>query len=286
MTPALWGALTALCWGSADFIARFSGRAIGPRIALFGMLLSSAIIFSILILVMNVPFVWALDGLGHLLVTGIGAMVATLFLYWGLARGPVTVVAPIAASYPVINIAYALFHGAVLLLPQWLAMVAVMVGVIIVARCVGHFEDGDTYKAHDLRKTVLIALAAAISFSITVISLQEAGRIYGEIQTVFLSRWIALAAILVVLAWQREKPVVPRAWWPLIGLQGLLDGLAFLGLTLGGQGAGGEIAAVVASTFSAVTIILARLFLKEAMSLPQWLGIGLIIVGVVVLTMP
>ena len=38
MNPALWGMLTALGWGSADFIARFSGRALGPERSLFGML--------------------------------------------------------------------------------------------------------------------------------------------------------------------------------------------------------------------------------------------------------
>jgi drug/metabolite transporter (DMT)-like permease len=37
---------------------------------------------------------------------------------------------------------------------------------------------------------------------------------------------------------------------------------------------------VVASSFAAVTVLLARFVLKEPMSLAQWAGIAIIVVGV------
>ncbi|MEE8534873.1 MAG: EamA family transporter [Kiloniellales bacterium] len=49
MNPALWGLLTAVSWGSADFIARFTGRALGPRTALLAMLGVGAVAFSLLL---------------------------------------------------------------------------------------------------------------------------------------------------------------------------------------------------------------------------------------------
>ena len=213
-------------------------------------------------------------------------MFGTLMLYWGLARGPVTIVAPIAASYPLINIFYALFTGNNPSLLQWLAMAVVLGGVIIVAKCAKNFQDDEEFSATELKKTILISLAAAIAFGVTVIALQEAGRIYGDLQTVFLARWISLAAIIVVLLWRRERRPIPARWWPLICLQGLLDGGAYTALAIGGAATGGEIAAVIGSSFSAVTIILARWILKEVMSGLQLLGVALIIVGVGVLLTP
>ena len=42
MNAVLGGILAALAWGSADFIARFTGAAVGHVNALFGMLVASA----------------------------------------------------------------------------------------------------------------------------------------------------------------------------------------------------------------------------------------------------
>jgi drug/metabolite transporter (DMT)-like permease len=291
MTPAFWGLIAALSWGSADFIARFTGRAVGHHTALFGMLLFSAVVFTAVVILNGQTLIWDESALGWLLVAGLGAMVGTLLLYWGLARGPVSIVSPIAASYPLINILYAVFTGNNPSPLQWLAMAGIMGGVYIVARCAKNFQDEEEFTAPELQKTVMISLAAAIVFGVTIIALQEAGRVYGDVQTVFMVRWISLAAIIVVLLWRSKNDSggglsISRYWWFWIGFQGLLDGGAFLAIVIGGQAAGGEIAAVVGSTFSAVTIILARWFLKEIMSLTQWAGVALIIVGVGVLLAP
>ncbi|HKH20359.1 MAG TPA: EamA family transporter, partial [Gammaproteobacteria bacterium] len=92
---ALWGLTTALCWGSADFIARFTGRALGYQVALFGMLSVGALIMTAIVWLADLPLVWTSRGWWLIVLTGLGVMVATLLLYWGLVRGPVTVVAPI-----------------------------------------------------------------------------------------------------------------------------------------------------------------------------------------------
>ena len=111
MNPGLWGLLTAVGWGGADFIARFTGRALGYQIALFGMLSVGAVVLTLVVWLADMPLIWDPSGWWLVIATGVGVMVATLLLYAGLARGPVTIVAPIVGSYPTFNVVLALALG-------------------------------------------------------------------------------------------------------------------------------------------------------------------------------
>ncbi|MGH6946234.1 MAG: EamA family transporter [Kiloniellales bacterium] len=283
MNSALWGLMAALSWGSADFIARFTGRALGPLSALLAMLSVGAVVMTGALWWRGLAVVWTLPGALLLIAAGVGTMVATLLLYWGLARGPVTVVAPIVGGYPALNVAFAVLLGVRPDAIEWAAMAAVLLGGLVVARSAGAFEESGAYSREGLRKTLLIALAAAFGFAATVAAAQEAIPYFGELETVALSRWVSVAACLVLFAVRRERPGVPARWWPLLALQGLLDAAAYVTLLLGSVGEGKAIAVVVASGFGAVTVILARIFLREAMTVTQWLGIALIVGGVAVL---
>jgi drug/metabolite transporter (DMT)-like permease len=284
MNPALWGLATALGWGSADFIARFTGRALGYQTALLGMLGISAVILGLIFWHSDLPFVRDPSGWWLILLTGLGIMTATLLLYWGLVRGPVTVVAPIAGSYPALNVVLAVALGTRPSARDWAAMAAVMAGVIVIARAARSFEDPAGTTRADLRFTIGLALGAALAFSVTIAIAQQASHLYGELQTVALSRWVSLLACAALFLVRRQAPRVPLRWWPWIGLQGLLDGGAYVALLAGSQGPGAEIAVVVGSGFGAVTVLLARVVLREAMTWAQWAGIAAIVAGVAVLS--
>lgn len=272
------GLLTALGWGCADFIARFTGRALGHTSALLGMLFCSALILSVMVPALGLDLAWRPEGLGLVLVTGVGVMVATMLLYAGLVRGPIAVVAPIVGSYPAFNLLLAAAIGISPSAPQWLASVVVLAGVIAVARGAPPLEGG---LAPELRTTVLIALASSLAFALTVAAGQAAARIWGELETLFLARWIGVAACLVFFTARRTRPTLPRPWWALLTLQGVLDGGAYAALFAASHaGPGAVIAVVIASGFCAVTVLLARAVLKEPMSLAQWGGIGMIVAGV------
>ncbi len=297
MTAALLGIAAALGWGCADFIARYTGRGLGPATALFGMLAFSALLMSLGAWAFQVPLVWDAAGWWLLVLTGLGVMLLTLLLYWGLARGPVTMVAPIVGSYPAFSLIFALLQGIRPGLWQWLAFGAVMAGVILVSRA----GNGDLSRAEapeganhagadpfrqprELRKTLLIAFGAALVYAMTVEVAQEAGETYGEVQTVWMARWISLLATVLYLLVRREPLRLPRRWWPLLLLQGVLDAAAYTALVAGGSGAEGTVTAVVGSAFCAVTVLLARAILKEAVRGPQWVGIVLIVAGVATLS--
>ena len=58
MNPALWGGICALNLGVADFLARFSSRAIGASSALLGMLLVGFATLILWAIFMSPPMVW------------------------------------------------------------------------------------------------------------------------------------------------------------------------------------------------------------------------------------
>lgn len=284
MNAALGGVVAAVAWGSADFIARFTGSAVGHVHALFGMLAASAVVLSALVLFMGVPVAELGSDWWLLLLAGAGLTLATLLLYQGLVRGPVTVVAPIAGTFPAFNIVLALALGVRPAPFEWGAIAAVMIGVFVVARSASHYEARGHYTRAHIRTSVMISVAASFMFAVTVASVQEAGAVYGDVQAVFLARWVSLACCVLLLTARRELPRIPLRWWPLLGAQGVLDGSALVAVVVGSQGAGSAVVAVLASTFSAVTVILARVFIREAMSWGQWLGIAMILAGVATLS--
>ena len=284
MNAALGGLLAALAWGSADFIARFTGGAVGHVNALFGMLAASAVVLSATVWWLGLPIGGGPGGWWLLLASGVGLTLATLLLYQGLVRGPVTVVAPIAGTFPAFNILLALVLGVRPGVLEWLAMGAVMAGVLVVARSARHFEARGDYSRAHLRVTVTLSLLASFLFAVTVAAGQEAGARYGDVQAVFMARWVSLACCALLLVGRREAPRIPLRWWPALAAQGALDGTALVAVVAGSEGAGSAATAVLASTFSAVTVVLARLFMREAMSGAQWLGIAIILLGVATLS--
>ena len=286
MNPASWGSLSALSLGSADFTGRFTSRAMGVNSALFGILLVGSSILTIWVWLADTPLVLDLSGLWLLLIHGISTMLMTLLLYTALVRGPVSIVAPIVASHPVLVIIFWVSLGARLSFIQWSAILTTVVGIVLVARSADHFRKEGTSLQYDLRNTLLIAGACAGLHAVLVIAGQAAVPIYGELQTFWLARLIGLVSITALFCIRKESPQLPIRWWPIIIMQGCLDAGGYLFLFLGSHGDGRSIAVIAASTFGAVTTLLARFILKERMSAQQWGGIALVFGGVAVLLSP
>ncbi len=284
MNPALWGGLCALSLGTADFAARFSSRALGHASALFGMLAVGAVVLTLWVWASDAPLVWAPAGLWLLAVNGVAVTVATLLLYRGLARGPISIVAPIVASHPALVVALSVVMGSRPDAVQWGAMVVILAGAVVIAGCAWRLEGPGLATRRDLRLTVIIAGCSSLAYAVLISAGQAAVPIYGELQTLWVGRVISFAAIVLLFAVRAERPRLVARWWPLLAAQGLLDAGGFLFLFLGSYGAHPEIAAVAASTFGAVTTLLARVVLRETISAPQWCGIMLVFVGVALLS--
>lgn len=280
MNAALLGLVAALSWGVHDFLARFPSRAVGPIPTVLAVTVSGLIVLSAWLLIGggDLRIVW--PALWLVAVTGIFFALATLSLFAALAAGPISIVAPLAGSYPALAMILAVAQGARPSAWQWLAIVSVMAGVLIVSRSGGRYEESGGLPPGKLKIVLGLALVASLGFAIALTAGQAAGPIFGEVETVWLARLFGLAIIGALYLWRSPGAPLPLRWLPLLGLMGCLDVLALGTITAAGNLPSPEFATVVSSAFGAVTVILARAILKEPIAPSQLAGMVLIFGGV------
>lgn len=284
MEALLFGLGTALAWGTADFIARFTSRGYGTSVAIAGMLFTSSVILTLVAYLLGELTGFTAEGWHWLLLAGLGVYGGTGLLYWGLARGPISVVAPIAASYPVFNLALAAIRGIEIGAFRWGLLFSIIGGVALISATARHQGAPETGPIGRLRTTLLIAIGASVGLACGVTGLQFASHYQGDWQTLIYARWIGtIAAVLALLLLERDQIAFSPKLSGLLVVQGVLDGFAYLMLILGSGGAGAAIVVVVASCFTIVTLALARIILKERISMPQAFGIALVVCSVAAL---
>ena len=278
MNQILWGALSATSLGTADFLAGVTARNVGYVTALFWVYIVSCIGLTAYMLFAGLPLTIAANEQWSIILFGVMNTIAMLMLYKALARGPLSVAAPIVAAHPVLVVAFAFILGSRPNPVQWLGIMLATLGAIMIARAVTNNSTSNHFP------TVVLAAGACFAYAVLIIAGQHAVSIHGEIHTLWLGRITALATLILFLVVKRTTVTSPGRWWPMLCVQGTLDFGGLLFLFFGSHGEYVEITAVVASLFGAVTVLLARIILKEYMSYFQWCGVVLIFFGVACLS--
>ncbi|MFB9644564.1 DMT family transporter [Microbacterium terregens] len=200
---------------------------------------------------------------------GIGSATGSIFLYRGLARGRMGLVAPIsavgAAVLPVLaGVTFGERPGWLV----WVGMLAALPGIWLISR-----KTTSDRKTH-ARGALVDGILAGVGFGILFIALAQisddagllplaANQLIGAILTI-------LTAVGLRQVWRPSRGVL--GWGSAAGVLGALGTLAFLGAT-GATGLG--IAGVLASFYPAVTVLLAAGLLKERVAMGQRAGIGI-----------
>ena len=238
---------------------------------------------SIWVVIEGSPILWHGTGAIWLVGSGLAFMAGTLFLYMAYTRGPISVAAPLAASFPVFVLIWALVIGIVPTLPQWFGIAVTMAGVTVVARTgrLAAAAEPTGAKGHPL--TLAYALIASIILAGALMAARESSMYYGELHTLWLTRVIGTVILVLYLVVTRTPLRIPLRWWPVLAFQGMLISVGFLLIFIGAAGEGAALAAVAAAPAAVVTALLARAFLREAIPAVQWMGIAVVIVGVAVL---
>jgi drug/metabolite transporter (DMT)-like permease len=280
MSSALLGLVAALSWGVNDFLARFPARTVGSIPAVLAVtfaglvFLSAWLVMSGDIVRISWPLLWLPAA------SGIFLALATLSLFAALAIGPISLVTPIAGTYPALSMIFAVAQGTRPSVKQWLAIAAVMAGAAIVSRSGSTYEDSGHIPTGKLKTILALAFCASLGSAVAQTSGQAAVPIFGEVTAVWLSRIFGLITIGAIYLIQRPRAQVPARWLPLLGLMGGLDVAALGSIFAAGNLPDPAFAVVGSSAFSAVAVILAWAILKEPIAPMQLFGMGLVFGGV------
>jgi drug/metabolite transporter (DMT)-like permease len=270
--------LAALAFGSSDFAAGLGGRRIGAgKVALIVQILSLvAALVAIPVYSGQGPGVYVL---GWGLLAGVGSALGTLALYRGFVIGQMSVVAPLSA---VMAAAVPVLVG--LVLGEQLSILA-GIGLLIAFPAIALVSwRRDETAAAGARRGVLEGIASGVGFALIYIGLDQAGTESGAWPVV--SEMVLSSLIVLPFAWlERDLQRASAASVLLTGVAGLLGGAANI-LFLAAAGLGRlSIVAVLTSLYPGVTVILARVILREYWTRTQAAGLGASVVAVALITL-
>jgi drug/metabolite transporter (DMT)-like permease len=296
------GLAGAICWGAADFAARFASRRVGAYRTLFFMQF-----FGFLALSIYMKFTGGFSGVASgwqpwamAVFAGLINVGASLSLYHSFEIGVMTVVAPVSSCYPALTALLAFASGERIGPLRGAGLAVTLTGVVLAAMSFSSHADagagpvaGDpngtgaakkpTNSQVQLSKGVGWAILAAVGFGFLFWFLGfHVVPAVGSGVSVWIMRLTAIFSLLLVSI-PAGKPVrMPHGgvWWFLAAV-GLMDTVAFVLNNMGLRVGPVSVVSVLASLYGAVTVLLSWIFLREKLGRSQWLGIVLIFVGII-----
>jgi drug/metabolite transporter (DMT)-like permease len=286
----LFGLLTALTWGGADFIARFAAHRIGALRSMLYMQLFGGILLTL--------FLPWLGGWGHLadgsgwqpwawgVLAGLFNAASGLALYRAFEIGKMAVVAPLSASYPALTLILSWLTGEHLGTVRIAGIICTLMGVVVVAGGEKTRPENDAAAKQRSGRGIGWAICASVGFAILfwLLGTRIIPRI-GAVQTVWMIRLTSTVLIAAVTLVSNQPMRLPRGEvrWMALGM-GALDTGAFVLSNRGMQVEQVAVISVLGSLYGAVTVGLAAIFLREHVSRWQWAGIVTIFLGIVLIS--
>jgi drug/metabolite transporter (DMT)-like permease len=278
MESLFLGLTAALVWGLHDFSVRRVSAAANAG-ALYLLVLGFGVLWILPFAIASPGWADVTAGLvGFTTLAGLVYAFGVYALYRAFAIGPVRLVAPICGAYPLLSVGLAMAQGQEISPLVWLAALAVVGGVGLVARGEGGDATGDR------RSAILWAIAAATGFFASLGMLHAAADEAADLPVALIARVAGCAGILLLVLIQRV-PVRPAfSVWPMLALMAALDLGGMFAVTAAGSFDRPEFASITSSCFGLVTVLLAWRFLAEPVRPIQWFGILIVFAGVAVLS--
>lgn len=263
----------SVTWGIADFFGPLKGRTFGAlRVLVYVQVGGLAAIALIVAIRGEGP---ADAGALLAIPAAISGTLGLYAYYRGIAVGAVSIVAPIAGISAVVPVAVGIASGDRPSAWQWTGIAASLVGVFLASR---ERSEGGRIAAG-----VGLALLAAIGFGGYFPPMHAAGNAdFWWASLIF--RATSTSVILAVVAIRRPALGVPPLQVPVLALIGVGDMLGNLLFAAASSTGLVSITSVLASLYPIVTVLLARIILKERVARSQETGIILTLAGVALIS--
>jgi drug/metabolite transporter (DMT)-like permease len=282
------GLITAICWGTADFTSRSQSERIGYyKTIIYSMIITLAVLIPITPIVSPKLVAPALP-VFVLVVAGLLNFVAFTFLYRAFHKGVVSVVAPVAYTYPAITTVLSIvLLGTFLSGIQALAITGIIAGVVLTSTKISELRQSLSKKgAPSLTAGFVPALGASMFFGAVYVGVGYAAPVVSVVIPVMVLRivGISVGALLAPVLGQSIRPSKSILSKGLI-LMGVLEAIGFISLTYGISIPGGSLPIVTAISGmgGAVAASFGLVLLKERLELNQIIGVVLSLLGVFML---
>jgi uncharacterized membrane protein len=279
------GLAAAFCWGTADYMSRSQSQ----RIGYYRTVVYSHFV-TLVVLIALIPFIapsiqFPVFPVLVLVAAGGVNFAAFILLYRAFHVGVVSVVAPVAYTYPAVTTVLSVaILGSFLTSLQLLAIVGILAGVILVSTRFSQLYSFLRGKgAPNLTRGVDSAIGTSVLFGAVYIAIGYAAPQVSIVLPVLVLRAVAIVAgfLLAPLFHQSLSPS-RQVFSTRIIAMGILEALGFLVFTYGISTAGGSLPIVVAlsSMGGAVAASYGLAFLRERLEPNQMVGIVLSLLGV------
>jgi drug/metabolite transporter (DMT)-like permease len=263
----------SLTWGFADFFGPLKGRTLGALRALVYVQVGGLVVIALIVGIRGK----GPEHLGALLAipAAISGTLGLYAYYRGMAVGAMSIVAPIAGISAAVPVVFGIATGDRPSSWQWLGIAAALGGVFLASR-----EPG---KGRRVAAGVGLALLAAIGFGGYFPPMHAAG-VADFWWASLIFRMTSASVVFAVVAIKRPSLAaapVQVSILALIGIGDMLGNLLFAAASTSGLV---SITSVLASLYPIVTVVLARLVLKERVARSQEAGIALTLAGVALIS--
>jgi drug/metabolite transporter (DMT)-like permease len=278
----LFGVGAAVAFGFGDYAAAMAARRAGVALTAFGMqILGLGAIALVVALLGRWPvFAWSqVPWAFALAVVGTASLVA---LYRAFALGPIAVVSPVVASYAALSVVgIVLFLGERLTGGQTLAIAATFAGVAVASTDV-----------RELRRTlgkpvegVRIGVLATVGFGVWGVILAAATKVNDPFALVMVWRVFGIVLVAVFIALRRISlaPLRVPSTLGIVALVGALDTGANVLLMLGVESGFASFVMTGSGAYPLIPAVLAILVLRERLAPNQYIGVAVLVAGLVAL---
>jgi len=291
LLTTLLGLMSATSFGVADFFLAKSAKSVGPILGSTVVSISSAALFSLVFVILfrhdihlSWPGIWFAVGSAFFMAS------ASINFFLALEAGPVSIVSPLASTYPLIMTLLVLAIFRIHLSPQEVGGILLTVTGVLVASGILGIHG----LSRRMRRGSVFALITAFSWGIGFALLAQAIRRIGWQFATLFECDIVVIVYIFALPFIKGSEVISlktlrRGMSNKFVLTGsivqLLGGLAInLGISRSSAN-GGTIITAISSCYPIITIALALKHFKEDVGLIPLAGAALGIAGIVMLSL-
>ena len=277
MLSIIYGLLSAIGWGAADFTGGLASKKSSPYQVLFLAEIAGILPLVIIVLIVRAP----LPALPAWLWSGLASTVGTLgllILYRALAEGQMTIAAPVSALLAAIIpvLVGALTEG----LPRPITLLGfglALASVWIIS------QNGETKGLRLNLRGLRLPLISGLFFGAYFVLIHQATT--EAFYWPLVSARLAGTLVMVIFAASVRGTMLPtRSVWPIVILGGMLDVIGNVFYVFSANAGRMDTASVLGALYPASTVVLAWIILHERLSRSQWIGIALCLLAIILMT--